>query len=44
MYISWYADVPSGAVIILAGTLVFIAAYSAVGVRRRAQLAGINHH
>ncbi len=44
MYISWYADIPSGAVIILAGTLVFIAAYSAVGVRRRTQLAGINHH
>jgi len=44
MYISWYADVPSGAVIILAGTLVFIAAYSAVGVRRRTQLAGISHH
>ena len=44
MYISWYADIPSGAVIILAGTLVFIAAYSAVGVRRRAQLAGMSHH
>jgi manganese/iron transport system permease protein/iron/zinc/copper transport system permease protein len=44
MYISWYADIPSGAVIILSGTLVFIAAYSAVGVRRRTQLAGINHH
>lgn len=44
MYISWYADVPSGAVIILAGTAVFIAAYSAVGVRRRAQLAGMSHH
>ena len=44
MYISWYADIPSGAVIILAGTLVFIAAYSAVGVRRRSQLAGMSHH
>ena len=44
MYISWYADIPSGAVIILAGTIVFIAAYSAVGVRRRAQLAGMSHH
>ncbi len=44
MYSSWYADIPSGAVIILAGTLVFIAAYSAVGVRRRTLLAGINHH
>ena len=44
MYLSWYADVPSGAVIILAGTLVFIVAYSAVGVRRRTQLAGISHH
>ncbi len=44
MYISWYADIPSGAVIILAGTLVFIAAYSAVGVRRRSQFAGLSHH
>jgi len=44
MYISWYADIPSGAVIILAGTLVFIVAYSVVGVRRRTQLAGISHH
>ncbi len=44
MYASWYADVPSGAVIILAGTVVFIAVYSSVGVRRRARVAGLDHH
>jgi manganese/iron transport system permease protein/iron/zinc/copper transport system permease protein len=44
MYASWYADVPSGAVIILAGTIVFIAVYSTVGVRRRARVAGLDHH
>jgi len=44
MYVSWYADVPSGAVIILAGTLVFIVVYTAVGVRRRSRVAGMDHH
>ncbi len=44
MYASWYADVPSGAVIILAGTIVFIGVYSTVGVRRRARVAGLDHH
>ena len=44
MYLSWYADVPSGAVIILTGTLVFIVAYTAVGVRRRSRLSGMSHH
>ncbi len=44
MYASWYADVPSGAVIIIAGTIVFIAVYTAAGVRRRARVAGMDHH
>lgn len=44
MYVSWYADVPSGAVIILAGTLVFIVVYTAAGVRRRGRVAGMDHH
>lgn len=44
MYASWYADVPSGAVIILAGTAVFIVVYLGVGVRRRARVAGLDHH
>ncbi|MFZ9157306.1 MAG: metal ABC transporter permease [Ilumatobacteraceae bacterium] len=44
MYASWYADVPSGAVIIIAGTLVFIGVYTAAGVRRRARVAGMDHH
>lgn len=44
MYASWYADVPSGAVIILCGTAAFIVAYVSVGVRRRARVAGLDHH
>lgn len=44
MYASWYADVPSGAVIILAGTAVFIVVYLGVGVRRRSRVAGLDHH
>ena len=44
MYASWYADVPSGAVIIIAGTIVFIGMYTAAGVRRRARVAGMDHH
>lgn len=44
MYASWYADVPSGAVIILAGTSVFIVVYGIVGARRRARVSGFDHH
>jgi len=44
MYASWYADVPSGAVIILVGTAVFLAVYISVGVRTRARVAGLDHH
>jgi manganese/iron transport system permease protein/iron/zinc/copper transport system permease protein len=44
MYASWYADVPSGAVIILAGTLAFALVYTVSGVRRRARVAGLDHH
>ncbi len=44
MYASWYADVPSGAVIILVGTAAFILVYTLAGVRRRARVAGLDHH
>jgi manganese/iron transport system permease protein/iron/zinc/copper transport system permease protein len=44
MYASWYADVPSGAVIILSGTLAFIVVYSVVGARRRARVTSFDHH
>ncbi len=44
MYASWYADVPSGAVIILVGTAVFLAVYISVGVRSRVRVAGLDHH
>lgn len=43
MYASWYADVPSGAVIILAGTAAFAAVYTGVGVRGRRRVAGLEH-
>ncbi|MEI6496279.1 MAG: metal ABC transporter permease [Actinomycetota bacterium] len=44
MYASWYADVPSGAVIILVGTAVFLAVYVSVGVRNRARVGNLDHH
>ncbi|MFM8481771.1 MAG: metal ABC transporter permease [Actinomycetota bacterium] len=44
MYASWYADVPSGAVIILTGTLVFIVVYGFVGALRRSRVTGFDHH
>jgi manganese/iron transport system permease protein/iron/zinc/copper transport system permease protein len=43
MYASWYADVPSGAVIILAGTAAFAVVYGAVGVRGRRRVAHLGH-
>ena len=42
MYASWYADVPSGAVIILAGTAAFAVVYGVVGVRGRLRMAGLD--
>jgi manganese/iron transport system permease protein/iron/zinc/copper transport system permease protein len=44
MYVSWYADVPSGAMIILVGTAVFVVTYAAVGVRRHRRLAQVALH
>jgi manganese/iron transport system permease protein/iron/zinc/copper transport system permease protein len=44
MYVSWYADVPSGAVIILTGTVVFAVVYALAGARRRQRVAGLDEH
>jgi manganese/iron transport system permease protein/iron/zinc/copper transport system permease protein len=44
MYASWYADVPSGAVIILVGTVVFLAVYLTAGVRARSRVGNLDHH
>lgn len=44
MYLSWYADVPSGAMIILVGTAVFVVTYAAVGLRRRRRLMQVAMH
>ena len=44
MYASWFADVPSGAVIILVGTAVFAVVYATLGFSRRRQLASLSVH
>jgi manganese/iron transport system permease protein/iron/zinc/copper transport system permease protein len=44
MYVSWYADVPSGAVIILTGTVVFAVVYATLGYSRRRALASLAMH
>ena len=44
MYVSWYADVPSGAAITLVGTAVFAVAYLVSDVARRRALSRIDQH
>lgn len=44
MYVSWYADVPSGAAITLVGTAVFTVAYALSDASRRRSLAGLDAH
>jgi ABC-type Mn2+/Zn2+ transport system permease subunit len=44
MYASWYADVPSGAAITLAGTLVFALAYLTSDISRRRALGRLDEH
>ena len=44
MYASWYAEVPSGAMITLLGTAVFGAAYLGVDASRRRSIRGLDDH
>jgi ABC-type Mn2+/Zn2+ transport system permease subunit len=44
MYLSWYADVPSGAAITLVGTAVFAVAYAFSDAARRRSLARLEAH
>jgi len=44
MYASWYADVPSGAVITIVGSAMFAAAYAATDVTRRRTVSDIDDH
>ncbi len=44
MYLSWYLDVPSGAIITLVGTVVFGAAYLGADLTRRRAIAGLDDH
>lgn len=44
MYLSWYAEVPSGAMITLFGTAVFGAAYLGVDAARRRSVRGLDDH
>ena len=44
MYVSWYADVPSGAMITLVGSLVFGAVFLGTDVARRRSLGELDRH
>ena len=44
MYASWYADVPSGALITIVGTVVFAVAYLAGGVAARRAVSALDDH
>lgn len=44
MYISYYADVPSGTMIVLVGALIFIVVFAFAGRSRRRRSAGLDSH
>jgi ABC-type Mn2+/Zn2+ transport system permease subunit len=44
MYVSWYADVPSGAMITLVGAAVFGVVYVSTDVQRRRSVADLDRH
>lgn len=44
MYVSWYAEIPSGATITLVGTAVFAVAYLGADVVRRRAVGGLDDH
>jgi ABC-type Mn2+/Zn2+ transport system permease subunit len=44
MYVSWYADVPSGAMITLVGASVFGVVYVSTDVQRRRAVANLDRH
>lgn len=44
MYVSWYADVPSGAVITIVGTSAFAAVYLAADASKRRAIAKLDEH
>lgn len=44
MYVSWYAEIPSGAMITIVGAGVFGVVYATTGVGRRRRVAGLDDH
>ncbi len=44
MYVSWYADVPSGAVITIVGTLAFAVVYLSADVSKRRAITKLDDH
>jgi manganese/iron transport system permease protein/iron/zinc/copper transport system permease protein len=44
MYVSYYADVPSGTMIVLVGALIFILVFAFAGRSRRRRSAGLDSH
>ena len=44
MYVSYYADVPSGTMIVLVGALIFVIVFAFAGRSRRRRSAGLDSH
>ncbi|MEC9180717.1 MAG: metal ABC transporter permease [Actinomycetota bacterium] len=44
MYVSYYAEVPSGTMIVLVGTAIFLAVFAFAGSARRRKSAGLDAH
>ena len=44
MYLSYYAGVPSGTMIVLVGAVVFLVVFGVTGIRGRERAAGVDEH
>ena len=44
MYLSYYAGVPSGTMIVLVGAVAFLVVFAVTGVRGRERAAGVDEH
>jgi ABC-type Mn2+/Zn2+ transport system permease subunit len=44
MYVSYYADVPSGTMIVLVGAAIFLVVFAFAGRSRRRRSAGLDSH
>jgi ABC-type Mn2+/Zn2+ transport system permease subunit len=44
MYLSYYAGVPSGTMIVLVGAVAFLVVFAVTGIRGRERAAGVDDH